>query len=154
YWPGRFQKCVWWIRGEVTIEASARSRRSISTIPQGGSTVRTLLVFLAGATLVTVASASGALGASPHPKPSLSLRVSSYRVLYGHTTTISGKLNGGHVAGRAVAIDAWPYGRSAPNRLAVVRTGADGRWSFDAAPRIRTTYWAVAGPTTSRRLTV
>jgi hypothetical protein len=52
------------------------------------------------------------------------------------------------------AIDSWPYGRSAPTRIAVVRTGANGGFAFDAKPGIRTTYWAHAGSATSRKLVV
>jgi len=111
--------------------------------------VRTLLISLAGLALIPPA-----LAASTRPQASLSLSTSSYRVLYGHTTTLSGRLTGGNTAGRAVSIAAWPYGRSAPVKIAVVRTGANGRWSYQAAPRIRTTYWAIAGPATSRKLIV
>jgi hypothetical protein len=68
--------------------------------------------------------------------------------------TLSGKLSGRHVAGRAVAINAWPYGRSAPVRLAVVRTASNGRFAYQVSPGIRTTYWAKAGPTTSRKIVV
>jgi hypothetical protein len=68
--------------------------------------------------------------------------------------TISGRLSGRHVAGRAVSINAWPYGRSAPVRVAVVRTATDGRFAYQASPGIRTTYWATAGPTISRKIVV
>jgi hypothetical protein len=121
----------------------------VDPIPQGGSTVRTLLVLLAG-----LALAPSTLAASTRPQASLSMNLSSYRVLYGHAMTISGKLNGDRVAGRAVSLYAWRYGRSAPTRLAVVRTASGGHWSYQASPRIRTTYWASAGPTDSRKLVV
>jgi hypothetical protein len=117
------------------------------------STVRTLLVFLAGLTLVAVASTTGAL-AAPAPSHALSLKVSSYRVLYGHSMTVSGRLYGPHAAGRAVSVTAWPYGRSAPVKVATVRTASDGRFTYQASPRIRTTYWAKVGPTTSRKVVV
>jgi hypothetical protein len=68
--------------------------------------------------------------------------------------TVTGKLSGGHVAGRAVSINAWPYGHSAPVRVGVVRTASDGRFAYQASPTIRTTYWAKAGPTTSRKIVV
>jgi hypothetical protein len=111
--------------------------------------VRTLLVFLAGLALIPPA-----LAASTRSQASLSFNTSSFRVLYGHAMTLSGRLSGTHAAGRAISINAWPYGRSAPVRVAVVRTGSDGRWTYQAVPRIRTTYWATAGPTTSRKLVV
>jgi len=111
--------------------------------------VRTLLVFLAGLAVIPPA-----LAASTRSQPYLSFKPSSYRVLYGHSTTVSGKLSGNHVSGRAVSINAWPYGRSAPVRIAVVRTAADGRFAYQASPRIRTSYWATTGPTTSRKIVV
>ncbi len=111
--------------------------------------MRTLLVVLTG-----LALAPSTLAAATRPQPSLSLHVSSYRVLYGHSMTVSGKLSGAHAAGRAVSLYAWHYSRSAPARLAVVRTSSDGHWSYEASPRIRTTYWATAGATDSRKLVV
>jgi hypothetical protein len=98
--------------------------------------------------------APSTLAASMRPQVSLSLNVSSYRVLYSHAMTVSGKLSGDHAAGRAVSLYAWPYGRSAPTRLAVVRTSSGGHWSYRTSPRIRTTYWATAGATDSRKLVV
>ena len=110
------------------------------------------LLTLTGLVLVSVILASGAQAAPPRSQASLSLTASSYRVLYGHGTTLAGRLAGTHAAGKAVAIDAWPYGRSAPIRIAVVRTGANGGFAFDAMPGIRTTYWAHSGSATSRQL--
>jgi hypothetical protein len=111
--------------------------------------VRTFLVFLAGLALIP-----SALAASTRPQASLSANISSFRVLYGHSTIIFGRLNGPNHAGRAVSIQAWPYGRSAPMHLAVVRTTSTGHWSYQASPRIRTTYWANVGNTVSRKLAV
>jgi hypothetical protein len=68
--------------------------------------------------------------------------------------TLSGRLSRSDAAGRSVSITAWPYGRSAPAKIAVVRTGQNGRWAYQASPRIRTTYWASSGPVTSRKLVV
>ena len=111
--------------------------------------MRSLLVILAGFVLVPLAQS-----APPRSQASLSLTASSYRVLYGHGMTLAGRLSGTRAAGKAVAIDAWPYGRSAPIRIAVVRTGSNGGFAFDAKPRIRTTYWAHTGSTTSRKVVV
>jgi hypothetical protein len=109
--------------------------------------MRTLLIFLAGLAVIPPA-----LAASTRSQPHLSLEASSYRVLYGHSMTVSGRLTGSHHAGRAVSINAWPYGRSAPAKVAVVRTASDGRFVYQASPPIRTTYWAKAGSTTSRKI--
>src|SRR5262249_54186181 len=128
--------------------------RSVKSIPQGGSTVRTLLFVLAGLTLITASSTSATLAASTRSQASLSLHVSSYRVLYGHGLTVAGRLTGAHAAGSAVSVYARPYGSSAPVRLAVVRTASNGRWTYQAAPHIRTTYWATSGQTASRRVVV
>jgi hypothetical protein len=68
--------------------------------------------------------------------------------------TLAGRLSGTHAARKAVTIDAWPYGRSAPVPIAVVQTNAHGRFSVPVKPRIRTTYWARSGSATSRKLTV
>jgi len=111
--------------------------------------VRSLLVILAGVALVPLAQS-----APPRPQASLSLTASSYRVLYGHGMTLAGRLSRTHAAGKAVTIDAWPYGRSAPVPIAVVQTNSHGRFSVPVKPHIRTTYWAHAGSAMSRKLTV
>jgi hypothetical protein len=80
------------------------------------------------------------------------MNLSSYRVLYGHSMIISGQLHAPKHSGRAVSIYAWPFGRSAPVRLAVVHTSSSGHYNYPAAPSIRTTYWATVGSATSRKL--
>jgi hypothetical protein len=52
-----------------------------------------------------------------------------------------------------VTITAWPYGSSAPQRVATVTTGSGGRWSFSVAPKIQTAYSAAWGSMTSPRRT-
>lgn len=83
----------------------------------------------------------------------LALAVSAYKVLYGHTLTISGRIASGH-AGQQVVITAWPYGKSSPHRVATLTTGAKGRFAVTVEPAIQTAYTAVSGLSASRRLTV
>jgi hypothetical protein len=68
--------------------------------------------------------------------------------------TISGRLSGGNVAERSVSIFAWPYGRSAPTRIAILHTSSGGRFGFQAFPRIRTSYWVTQGRLTSPKQVV
>lgn len=83
----------------------------------------------------------------------LAIALSTYRVLYGSTLTLRGRIANGQ-AGERVAITAWPHGASAPHKVATVMTIADGRWSAQVRPAIETSYAASAGLAASRRLTV
>jgi hypothetical protein len=83
----------------------------------------------------------------------LSLAVSTYRVVYGRSLVLAGRLSSGR-AGARITVRAWPYGTSAPHTIAHVTTRAGGRWSFRAAPRIQTTYTAHWGVVSSPYLTV
>jgi hypothetical protein len=76
---------------------------------------------------------------------SLTLSPSSFRVPYGNSTLLSGRLMNAH-AGQVIAIDAWPYGASAPTRIGTALTGESGRWSYRARPTIQTAYQAHWGP--------
>jgi len=58
-------------------------------------------------------------------------------------------------SGKTVTVDARPYGRSAPTRVASLTTGSGGTWRLRVAPRIATTYQAHFGLTeASARVTV
>ncbi len=104
--------------------------------------------------LAAVPSALAIQRGSQGSPASVSLSAGSYRVLYGHSTTISGRVHGGAVGGLRVVIEAHRYGRSAPLRVAAVRTSANGAWSVRVKPLIRTTYQAHIGRLTSRRVAV
>jgi hypothetical protein len=82
------------------------------------------------------------------------MSVSSPKVLYGHSVTLTGRLTGGLVAGRKVTVDAWPYGASSPHRAATTSTNVNGAYSFKLNPKIQTTYQAHTGRTMSTKLTV
>ncbi len=109
---------------------------------------RLLALFVGLAALQVVAAA-----AAGNP-PSLTLLVSSPRVLYGHGVTLSGRLAGKAVAGKTVVIDARPYGTSAPHPVAAVSTSLAGRWSYRVNPTIQTSYEARVGATRSPGATV
>ena len=111
--------------------------------------MRTFVVLLAGLALVP-----SALGIRAGTPSTLSLSVSSHRALFGHGVTLTGRLTGANRSGRAVSIVAWPYGRSAPHRLGVAHTTANGRWAFKAAPKLQTAYQAHAAGTVSPRVVV
>jgi hypothetical protein len=103
-------------------------------------------VLAAAAAILTVASAQAA------GRPSLTLSVSTFRVLYGNPVTLSGRLTNG-VAGKRVSV--WARrGVASPAKVATVTTGAGGRWAYTARPAIATSYMVHAGATVSRSLTV
>jgi hypothetical protein len=111
--------------------------------------LRTFLVLLVG-----LAVLPSAVAAREGNSPTLSLSVSSHKALYAHRVTLSGQLTGRLVAGQAVKIDAWPYGRSAPHALATVSTHIDGSWSLRVKPGLQTTYQAHAGSVSSPPVTI
>jgi hypothetical protein len=100
---------------------------------------------------------AGYLGTVSHPiiyhAHVLTLGVSTYRVTFGESLVLSGRLGTGR-SGQTVTIKAWPYGASSPHRVARVTTGPNGTWTYRAAPSIQTTYSARWGALTSRSLTV
>ena len=110
--------------------------------------MRTFAVSLAALATLSLAAAAGAIAG-----PSSTLRVSSYRVLYGHRVVITGRVTTDR-AGQQVTILARPYGRTAMVRAATVTTGRGGHWSYRGRPRIQTVYQARIGSKTSRAVTV
>ena len=91
---------------------------------------------------------AGLLGATSHAivyhAYTLTLVPADFKILYGHSTTLSGRLWNGH-AGEAIVIEEWSYKASSPRRLATVHTGAHGTWSIRVSPRKQTTYQALWG---------
>jgi len=111
--------------------------------------VRISLAVIAGLLLVPLAAASRS--ATPS---TLTMKVSTHKVLYGHEVLLSGRLWGARHAGRSVVLAAWPYGDSAPHRLAVVRTDTNGRGTFLANPRLRTVYQPHVAATSGPRVAI
>lgn len=91
---------------------------------------------------------AGYLGATSHAivyhAYALTLEPTDFRVLYGHSTTLSGRLWNGR-PGEAIVVREWPFGASSPRTLATVRTGRHGAWSLRVSPRQQTTYQAMWG---------
>jgi hypothetical protein len=93
---------------------------------------------------------AGYLGAASHALGykayALTIDAPSSKVLYGHKLILSGRLLNGP-AGQTISIYARPYGRSAPLKIAAVKTNASGGWSLAVKPKIQTAYqahWASA----------
>jgi hypothetical protein len=91
---------------------------------------------------------AGYLGATSHAIAyrayQLTLEPRDFRVLYGHSTTLSGRLWNGR-AGESIVVREWLFGSSSPRTLATVRTGAHGTWSIKVSPRKQTSYQAQWG---------
>ena len=59
--------------------------------------------------------------------PTTSLGVSSLKVMYGHSVTLSGRVSDRSV-GVEVSVLARPFNRAGMGRLAIVSTGTGGWW--------------------------
>jgi len=75
------------------------------------------------------------------PPPSLSLVLSTPIVFYGTPVMLSGTASSG-AANETVVLSEQPFGQTAANQLAVVKTGAGGAFSFTVTPTLYTTYTA------------
>jgi len=93
--------------------------------------------------LLAAVAASITLSAQAANSPSLSIKVSAVKVLYGHELTLSGRLSSG-LAGKPVTVEARPLGRPM-RRVATVETGVNGGWTLRVKPAIATSYEARAG---------
>ncbi len=95
-------------------------------------------------------ASSDAVAATP---AAVSLAPAASHVVLGHYLQLHGTTWGGQ-AGVSVAIQAQPFGESAPATVATVLTGAGGNWSFPARPQILTTYTVSAEGGTSGSILV
>jgi len=75
------------------------------------------------------------------PPPSVTLALSAPIVDYGTQVTLSGTVSNG-AANESVEIDQQPWGQSSPAQLAIVKTGANGAYSYTVSPTLYTTYVA------------
>jgi plastocyanin len=97
--------------------------------------------------------------ATPTPKPAptpagaVTIAASKLQLVYGTSTTLSGTLSNKQ-SGQQVEVLAQAYGENAYKSLATVTTGGGGSWSYVAKTRIRTSYEARSGHTTSSAVTV
>ena len=110
--------------------------------------MRTFVVFLVALATLSLAAAAGAIAV-----PSSTLRVSSFRVLYGHRVALTGRVTSDR-AGQQVRILAEPYGRTTMLSAATVTTRSGGYWSYRARPAIQTVYQARIGSKTTAAITV
>lgn len=89
---------------------------------------------------------AGYLGSASHSllyhDYKLTLTPTAFKVRYGSSVTLSGRLQNGH-SGERVTINRWPYGTSSPVIAAVVRTTKNGEWTYRARPSIATAYQAL-----------
>jgi hypothetical protein len=104
-----------------------------------------LLVALAAVSIATTAQAASG--------PSTTIQVSTFRVLYGHPLSISGRVST-HSASVPVTILARRFGQPRPAAVATVTTGSGGYWRYRTRPSIQTLYTARLGGTMSRALSV
>jgi hypothetical protein len=140
--------------GWLTIAKQPLNRHSTtifpaSVLPSGGLRLRLAMsVNQAG---------SGYLGSvSPLlaiPARSVSLSMSTFKVVYGKSLDLSGRLS---VAkpGLAVGIFARPFMQAESQHVATVRTQSGGHWSYRITPPFSTSYQARWGNATSRILTI
>ena len=84
---------------------------------------------------------------------SLSLVPSGYGIRFGSPLTLRGRLNGAG-PGRTIAIYQQEFKRSSPFRVATVRTGADGKWSYSIKPVVQASFFARSGNLQSRRVRI
>jgi hypothetical protein len=89
---------------------------------------------------------AGFLGSTSHAllyrAYAVTLVPQSFKVLWGKSVELAGRVQNGK-ADETITIESWPYGHSAPVRVADVATIADGRWLYRARPTIGTSYEAI-----------
>jgi hypothetical protein len=123
-----------------------------ATVTQKQLASRSALVFATSIPSSTIRIAmsvnqagAGYLGTVSHPfryrAYSLSLVPSGYKVGFGKRLELSGRLaNVG--AGQTITIYQRQFRRSAPSRLATVRTSPNGTWAVRVKPVVQTSYFA------------
>jgi len=82
------------------------------------------------------------------PPPAVSLALSTPIVFFGEATTLSGTISSG-AANQSVEIDQQPWGQASPTQVAIVKTGANGAYSYNVTPSLYTTYVARWGSVAS-----
>jgi plastocyanin len=75
------------------------------------------------------------------PPPAVSLALSVPIVFYGEPITLSGTVSSG-AANESVELDQQPWGQASQSQIAIVKTGANGAYSYSLTPSIYTTYIA------------
>jgi hypothetical protein len=106
-------------------------------------------IFLAAVALGLAAQAAAHVEA----KQTTTLIASKSQVGYGKPVLLTGRVSN-RASGVVVAVDGRPFSSGQLHRVAIVRTGASGRWTFTARPRIATTYKAIVNGTSSPSLLI
>jgi len=75
------------------------------------------------------------------PPPSVTLALSAPIVDYGTQVTLNGSVSNA-AANESVEIDQQPWGQSSASQLAIVKSGANGAFSYSVTPSLYTTYTA------------
>jgi plastocyanin len=75
------------------------------------------------------------------PPPAVSLALSVPIVFYGEPITLSGTISSG-AANESVELDQQPWGQASQTQVAVIKTGANGAYTYSLTPSIYTTYVA------------
>lgn len=85
--------------------------------------------------------------------PAVTLTQAAFRVVSGHYVTLSGTVSGVQ-AGVKVTILAAEFGTGTYSPIAEVLTGGNGTWTYNARPKIGTSYQASANGGTSGTVTI
>jgi hypothetical protein len=83
----------------------------------------------------------------------ITLQTSTVQVVYGAAATLSGTI-ASRLSGVTVTLLQTPFGQTTTSTLGSVVTGPGGTWSFQARPRIQTSYQAKVTEGTSSATTV
>lgn len=75
------------------------------------------------------------------PPPAVSLALSIPIVFYGEPISLSGTVSSG-AANESVELDQQPWGQASQTQVAIVKTGANGAYSYSLTPSVYTTYIA------------
>lgn len=87
------------------------------------------------------------------PPPAVTLALSAPIVDYGTQVTLNGAISNG-AANQSVEIDQQPWGQASPTQVAIVKTGANGAFSYPITPSIYTTFVARWGKVASDNVVV
>lgn len=103
--------------------------------------------------VVVLATVALAVSAHAADTPSLSIRVSSFEVLYGHELILGGRVSA-DATGSEVGIYARASGQTRPARIASVSPSEAGYWVFRTRPATSTSYLARIGDVATPALEV
>ena len=109
---------------------------------------RSIITTAALVVLGVVAFAGAGQAAKPAPG-TLTIAADHAKVKFGASVTLSGKLGGANVSGRAVKVEQDVYPLSSFSTVGTATTNATGDWSLAVKPTANTRYRASSGKTDS-----